>query len=138
MADATRQKATEPGLDDDVILQVGPAHDVADGSYSARTIQLATFEWESPEGPKPLLRWTFAVDVGEADWLELEGVTSVSTGPKSRAFRWMTSLVGAEAMSKARAWRGKELIGLPCVVSVEHDANGYPRVSEVLAPMRGK
>lgn len=130
MADATRHAATEPGVDD-VVLQVGPAHDVTDGSYSAVVVGLAQFEWESPEGPKPLLRWTF--DVGG---VELEGVTSVSVGPKSKAFRWMTALVGAAAMSQPKAWRGSELVGLNCTVSVEHDGNGYPRVGEVFAPVR--
>ena len=122
--------------DNTLVLQVGSKPSIDAGAYPAVLVGLDTFTVESDEGQRQLLRWTFAID-GEGEGT-VEGVSSMAMGPKSKAYGWLTTLIGPEAMAKAPALTPEDLIGRECLVQVVLNDAGYPKVGALMARPRGK
>lgn len=123
-------------MNDELVLQVGGKPSVEPGVYPAVMVDLDTFTVEGDDGPRQLLRWTFALD-GEGQGT-VEGVSSMALGPKSKPYRWLTALIGPEAMASAPALSPRDLIGRECLVQVIVNDAGYPKVHELMARPKSK
>lgn len=78
------------------------------------------------------MEWQFAVEEGE-DVIEVSGTTTTATGPKSKAFRWITALVGAANVKPGANFQPSDLIGLEAQLVIGVNKNGYSKVDDVTA-----
>jgi hypothetical protein len=123
-------------VNDELVLQVGGKPTVDAGVYPAVMVELGTFKVEAEDGERQLLRWTFAID-GD-DQGTVEGVSSMALGPKSKAYRWLTALIGPDAMASAPALTPRDLVGRECLVQVVLNDAGYPKVGDLMARPKAK
>jgi hypothetical protein len=136
MATATATPETPPATparddDDELVVGIGPEVDVADGTYPATLTKLEPFTAEREGEPVDLIRWTFAIEDANVGPVEVAGVSSRARGPRAKSVAWLAALVpGAKPGTNFRA---RELIGRECLVVIEHDDNGFPRVGNVVA-----
>lgn len=126
-------------MSDSFILEVGggPA-DIDDGVYAATLVRLEPFTYEHVEGPRQLLRWTFTLDDYD-DPVPVEGVSSCALGVKSKAYAWLTALLGPDRMLERPKLRPEvDLVGRECQVEIGHDEKGYAKVKTVLGRPKRK
>lgn len=125
----------------DIDLTVG-AGMAEPGTYQAILTELVPFTYTKDGVEETLLRWTF-----EGKGFRQEEASSLNTGPRSKAFGWMTALLGhkpamGESIGKWHretdgTWKGDSpLIGLACQVSIIDGENGYPKIGAVVAPAK--
>jgi hypothetical protein len=90
-----------------------------------------------PSGKAPAIIWTFALE--DAVPATVDGTTSESTGPNSKARPWIEAILGkVKATELLRGRVGKsEMIGRPCLVLIEIKESGFPKVANVL-PVQGQ
>ena len=123
---------------DEMTMTVGATATVDPGTYSAYLAELADFEYDDGEGNKTLRRWTFALE-GEVDSegkpAAIDGVSSLALGPKSKAFAWMSALLGRVPVTGEQITRS-QLIGLACLVTVVLNQEGYSKISAVVPAPR--
>jgi hypothetical protein len=123
-----------------------PALDIEPGTYEAtlaaisepRTIFPTTGANAGQE--VEILDWTFVLDGGE----EIRGTTSLSSGPKSKLFGWMTALLGGKApeVGAALAWTddghvtlgGQQLDGRIVNATIGLNEGGWPKITALSAP----
>lgn len=114
------------------------------GTYAGGLVDLTPFTYaKEGEEPKTLLRWRFGTADGDDT---AEGVTSLNTGPRSKAYAWMTGLLGRTPTKGdslgdwdqdpiSGEWTGSSpLVGLSCQFAVIENADGYGKVETVIAP----
>lgn len=121
-----------------------PALDIEPGAYEAtltaisepRTILPMTGANAGQE--VEILDWTFVLDGGE----EIRGTTSLSSGPKSKLFNWMTALLGgkAPAIGASLDWTddhvtlgGEQLDGRIVNATIAISENGWPKITALSA-----
>jgi hypothetical protein len=109
-----------------------PAIDIEPGTYPATLVGVKQITIQVDGDDKTMFEWTF--DLGEG--LELSGLTSLFTGPKSKTWKFLVALLGAENVKVDQDFDPADLIGKSALVTVEPNRNGYPRVTEVVAPPR--
>jgi len=138
-APANSSTTTRDAIDDaiEVVLGIGPEQDVEDGSYPGQLLRLERFTAERDGEPVELIRWTFGIDVEQGDPIEVSGVSSTARGPRAKATAWLLALVGAEAKPGV-SFRASELAGRSAMVTIVHDANGFPKVDTVVAAPKSR
>ena len=112
-----------------------PATDIEDGVYvltltdvtGPRTITAQT-------GPQAgndidLLDWHWATEDGR----ELESSTSTASGPKSKSYAYLTALFGGKAPPIGLGVEKDHVVGRQVLGTVQADANGWPRITNVSA-----
>lgn len=81
----------------------------------------------SPQG-KDMREWHFLANVN-GDMQPISGLTSMSTGPASNAYRWLAALLRRELKAGESI---EDPIGQNCIVVVALNQKGYPAVKDVL------
>lgn len=114
---------------DEITITIGS--DVKPGTYPATLVDIEPFEVEVEGEQRPLYRWTFAIEDGEAGQT-VEGISSRSTSPRGKMAAWIAALT-ADSDVLGRTFKATDLIGREALVSIESDANGYPKVSGLVA-----
>jgi len=89
---------------------------------------------------RDILSWKFLVDA-DGEKVELEGISSAKTTTKSKAYKWISAILGRKP-KVGEEIDFDDLIGLPCSVMVENKKmkNGdgeYSRVAEVMPAPKG-
>jgi hypothetical protein len=122
-------------MTDELSITIGS--DVQPGTYTGTLVDLEPFEIEVDGEQRPLYRWTFAIEDGEAGQT-VEGISSRSQSPRGKAAQWIAALT-ADSDVLGRSFRKSDLIGREALVSIEADANGYPKVAGLVSvPKAGK
>ena len=103
----------------------GDSVDIPAGTYPAKLDTIEVREGVQFEGEFRV--WTFALDNGSS----VSGSSSMNTGSKSKGGRWIRNLLGR----KPEKGETVRLSGLPCLVVVEEDDKGWPKVADVLPPV---
>lgn len=95
------------------------------GTYTGILEKVEPEQVTSQYGQKVMWRWTFLLSVnGEAR--ELDGLTSQATSPKSKAYAWLTAILGrAPAIGETL----EPPIGKQVLVTVKEKDNGWPAIS---------
>lgn len=127
-------------------LSLNPDLGPEPGSYPMILTDLVPFTYVKDGVPETLLRWTFRA----SDQTGIDGVSSLNTGPRSKAFAWQSALLGRVPGRKDKlgdwsrdpasgVWSGDSpLVGLPCLVSVAAGADGYSKIDNVSPPLKVK
>lgn len=116
-------------MTEDFTVTIGS--DVKPGTYPATLLDIEPFEIEVEGEQRPLYRWTFAIEDG-AEGQTIEGISSRSNSPRGKMAGWIAALT-ADSDVLGRSFTKADLIGREALVSVEADANGYPKVAGVVA-----
>lgn len=134
MPETTRPHAPETvAADGDDLVITTNASSVEAGSYIGELVDLDTFTFDADDGERTLLRWTFSLP--DLDDMLVDGVSSLATSPRSKAFAWLAALAGADAVAKPKAtFRRSELLGKRAMIVVEQDDKGFSKVAN-LAPL---
>lgn len=96
---------------------------IAPGPYQATCTGLA--EKATKDGATFRV-WEFTLDDGRST----SGASSLSTSPKSKGGKWLTTLLGRQP----EAGETVEPVGKRCTIIIELDDNGYERVTAVAPP----
>jgi len=93
-------------------------------------------ESDQSKATRQLVEWQFNVDINGGNE-EVSGVTSMATGAKSKAFKWLTALMGASAVQPGAHFDPSDLIGREGQLTIGESKSNWPKVEEVTAlPMR--
>jgi hypothetical protein len=114
-------------------LKVPITENLPDGLYQGRLFGIE--ERESDTGP--YLRWSVDIEY-KGDTVKRAGNTSASFGPKSKAYRWATALLGRRPRAGEEIDADK-LAGRPCLVQItttEGPDGGFNRIEAILPGQR--
>jgi hypothetical protein len=75
--------------------------------------------------------WKFAV--GEDGEEEFEQSVSLSTGPRSNTYKWMTALLGGVPPQVGQTYPKAQLVGREAIATIEHNATGWPKITNLSA-----
>lgn len=76
-------------------------------------------------------RWTFSIELaGGAASVELRAFSTMASGPRSKAYTWASTLLGA----KPTPGQPVELVGRRCRVVVVTNDEGFARIDSLLPP----
>ena len=103
----------------------GDSVDIPEGTYKA-VLQSLTVK-HSQKNDNDFYAWDFKLANGSV----VGGSSSMNTGSRSKAGKWGRALLGREAKQGEKA----DLRGKPCLVKVEINDDGWPKVTDVMAPM---
>lgn len=91
-------------------------------------------EKESKRDGAPYLRWQFTVRTPAGN-KDVSGVSSTNTGPKSKAYGWLSGLLGRKPQPDELI-DDEALAGAACLVVLEENDDGFSNVTDVLPPAR--
>lgn len=74
------------------------------------------------------LKWSFNVRTADGGEAPLSAVSSISTGPKSKAYKWAAAMLGRNPA----AGQPEDLEGLTCQLHVTVNEEGFNRIESVL------
>jgi hypothetical protein len=99
------------------------------GLYPAKVVSI---EKKSPTDPSAgfgdYLRWTFLVQQANGTPTTLSANSSTATGPKSKAHKWATAILGAAP----KAGQPVDLAGRYCQLSLIVNEDGFNRIDTIL------
>ena len=101
------------------------------GNYDAN---FAGVEEKVSKAGDDYLRWTFGVRTDGTE-REVTGVSSIKTGPSSKAYGWLSGILGRKPAPDEEI-DAESMIGNRCLVVVEVNDDGFGNVTDVLPPHR--
>lgn len=104
----------------------GDSTDIPAGTYPAT---LKSIEVKTSTAFGDFRAWDFELESGSV----VGGATSMSTNTKSKGGRWTVALFGRQPLKGEKI----DLAGKSCLVVVEEDANGWPKVVNVVPAPAG-
>jgi hypothetical protein len=104
---------------DDIFFE---ADDTEEGIYEAALTGIT--KKVSQKDGETFLVWEFATPEGK----KLSGSSSISGHAMSKGMKWAKAIAGRDLKPTEPL---SVLYGKPCLVAVEMNANGYPKVSDV-------
>jgi hypothetical protein len=116
-------ESREIGVSDEIVIG-GDSVDIPNGTYPAVLTALRT---ESSAAFGDFRAWDFTLSEGQT----VGGASSMNTGRKSKGGKWIAALLGRQPDKGETV----TIIGKPCLVVVEENDDGWPKVTNVLPPM---
>jgi hypothetical protein len=125
-------------IQQEVVMEISAPPEVAVGVYAAQCTGLRRVDYvdKITGEDRTIIAWQFNVVVDDGDPMQLEGTTSMATGPASKAYGWIAALLGPAAVSPHARISASQLTGKTCLVTVGPDKNGWPKILEVTATPR--
>jgi hypothetical protein len=111
-------------MSDSEIVIGGDAEDIPEGIYPGKLDTIEQRPGIKFEGDFRI--WTVILDNGST----VSGTSSTNAGSRSKSYRWIKALIGRTPVQGEKV----KLQGLPCMARVEHDAEGWPRLTDILPP----
>lgn len=118
-----------------------PEQDIPDGVYVVQLRDIKDPRTVSiTRGPKAgqemdLIDWIFVVadPTNPNDGRQLDESTSTATGPRSKAFAWITALLGGRPPAVGQQFSKADLIGRLALATVNHgdDGMGWPSIANL-------
>ena len=102
------------------------------GTYPATVKSVEAVTLETRDGAKDLVRWTFEAVTADGEVIEVDGLSSRNTSPRAKSIRWLTAL--GRKPSAGKPTDPEDLAGLPGMVILGVDENGYQTLEDVVAP----
>jgi hypothetical protein len=108
----------------DILVFGGDSADIPNGTYPATLKSIVT---KTSVEFGDFRAWDFELENGSI----VGAGSSMSMNARSKAGRWIAALLGRVPAKGETV----EVIGRPCLVQVEEDAKGWPKVVAVLPPL---
>jgi len=119
-------------MSDETLFTTPPAAPA--GLYPATVTGVERVTVETAEGPKPLIRWTVAIEL-EDGVAEPDALSSLLFTPRSKARRWAQALGIPTDQKEVRA---SDLVGRECMAMLVEDDQGYVKLGDILpVPKKG-
>lgn len=118
-------------MSDDVLFTVPPS--AAAGMYPATVTAVGPVMVETAEGPKNLIRWTVAVEVGDGEYAEPDALSSLLFTPRSKARRWAIALGVPPDQKEVRP---SDLVGRECMALIVEKDGGGTGLGDILPPVK--
>lgn len=116
------------------------AQDIEPGTYpvtvvnvTPKTINGVVSEYNPSGADQEVFEWAFNVDTDDEEAIEVTGLTSRMTGPKSKLARFLAALLGPDALQPGAQFELSDLVGKSALAKVGLNKNGYPRVEDLMA-----
>ena len=114
------------------------APDVAPGTYSMTLLSIEPKTIVPKAGPDAgsevdVFEWTFTIDEGDFEGIEIPVLSSTNAGPKSKMFSFLTALLGGNAPVSGTSFEAAQLVGRRVLGQVTVDESGWPRIAALLA-----
>ncbi len=123
-------------MPDDITITAGAAQvDIEPGTYEVTLTEISEPRTIVPRtgpnaGKEVTLRdWTFALEDGR----EIRGSASTSSHPKSKTVAWLTALLGGTPPVVGQSYPRSGLLGRVALATIEIDADGWPRITNLSA-----
>ena len=110
----------------------GSNKDIAPGTYKATLTEVSIKETESPPGSGTITQyrlWDFLADVN-GQLTPVSGTSSLNTGPKSKAYQWLTALIGKAPQAGETI---EDPIGKMVLLTISRKDNGFPKIDLLTA-----
>lgn len=126
--------------DDLITISAGAQTDITPGVYEVTLTDISEPRTIYPQtGPNAgkemqLRDWTFATD----DGTEIRAGASLSSGPKSKTFAWLTALLGGVPPAVGSSYPREQLVGRTAIATITIDDGGWPRISGLSAMPKAK
>lgn len=117
-----------------------PQVDIDPGVYEVTLVEISEIRTIFPQsGPNAgkevnLRDWTFALE----DGTEIRGSASTASGPKSKAYAWITAFLGGTPPAIGQAIKFDQLIGREALATIEMDEGGWPKIRNLSAKPRAR
>jgi hypothetical protein len=121
-----------PKKRDEMTIRIKSPATVPAGTYQA--VFGGIEEKTSKRDGAPYFRWTFEARTPEGP-KDVSGVSSINTGPKSKAYGWLAGLLGRKPLPD-ELLDETALAGSACIVVLEENDDGFANVVDVLPPAR--
>lgn len=82
---------------------------------------------------RQVFEWKFNVDTDDDEVIEVNGLTSIMTGPKSKTAQFIAALLGPDALQPGAEFDLPDFVGKSALATVGLNKNGYPRVEGLVA-----
>lgn len=98
------------------------------GMFAAKVVAIEA-QVSQKDGSR-YLRWTFDLNVSDAETVRLTALSSLNTGARSKLRKWAEAIIGRE-YGENEEIDSDDLVDRPCFVVVEHnyDREGIERAS---------
>jgi hypothetical protein len=117
------------------ITSGAPPTDLEPGVYEVTLIEIGKpriiYPQSGPNSGKEveLRDWTFALDGGDI----VTSSASTRSGPKSKAYSWITALIGGTPPPAGTTFPFSQLIGRGAIATIAIDEGGYLKITNLSA-----
>lgn len=107
------------------------------GAYAVTLAKLEGPKTITPQsGPNAgleveILDWLFTVDEGLYAGTEIQGTTSMASGPRSKMYSWLTALMNGKAPAIGATFEAEDLIGFRAIATISKSEAGWPRIESL-------
>jgi len=78
-----------------------------------------------------IFAWSFAIDEGDLDGTEVDATTSTNAGPRSKAYAFLTALLGGKAPAAGQSFELADLAGRRALATITRSESGWPRIENL-------
>lgn len=116
--------------------------DIEDGVYPVTVVAIGPDKMTPTTGPNAgiegdIFRWKFQLEDPETgEPLEIERITSQSTGPKSKVVEFLVALLGAKAGEPNQNFEERDLVGKQALAKIVRNEAGYTKIETLTAMPR--
>lgn len=111
------------------------------GTYPATLVGIApkslVTKYSKNGEAQDFLEWTWLVEGPEKD-IEINSLTTLATGPKSRIFEYLLALVGPDKAAVGAGFDENDLVGKKVLVKTVVDDGGFTKIDGVVAAPRSR
>jgi hypothetical protein len=111
------------------------------GTYPATLVGIApktlVTKFSKNGEEQDFLEWTWLVEGSDKD-IEINSLTTLMTGPKSRIFEYLLALVGPEKARVGAGFDENDLVGKKVLVTTIVDDNGFAKIERIVAAPKGR
>ena len=98
---------------------------IAPGTYKGTLVEVAIKNGETGD----YRLWDFLADVN-GELVPVSATSSMNTGPKSKAYQWLTALIGRAPQAGESI---EDPIGKPVLLTISQKDNGFPKIDMLTA-----
>jgi len=110
-------------------IQGAPESNIEAGTYEMVLLALTAKDITVNGEDRAVFEWKFGLV--DDDEIEVNGLTSQNTTPRSKLVTWVAALLGPEATKVGAEYDEKDLIGKRALVTIGINEAGWPRISDV-------
>ena len=113
-------------------ITAGSNKNLPPGTYKASLVEVSIRETESPPGSGNIQEyriWDFLADVN-GELVPVSGTSSLNNSPKSKAYAWLTALIGYAPKAGETI---EDPIGKTVLLTIGQKDNGFPKIEFLTA-----